>query len=111
MPAVRFDSYRTLGFASISGTYATVGAALSHKWRAFRIVNNTDGDLIFSVDATNDNFFVPSNSFLLYDITANTDSDASEPLLVSPGTQFYVKQSTAPSSGAVYIEGIYAQGQ
>ena len=111
MPAVRFDSYRTLGFASISGTFATVGTALSHRWRAVRISNHTDGDMIFSVDATNNNFFVPANSFVLYDITTNTDSDASEPLLITPRTQFYVKQSTAPTQGAVYIEGFYAQGQ
>ena len=110
MSIVRIDAYKTLGFASISGTYATVGTAVANNWRAFRIVNNTDGDMIFSVDAITDNLFVPAGSFVLYDVSTNTantsDNDA---MVFQIGTQFYVKQSTAPSKGAVYIEGIYAR--
>jgi len=105
----RFDALRSLGFASISGTYATLGTALGHASRVFRIINATNGDIFISVDGTTNNFFLPSNSFVLYDIAS--DDDPTDQFRVSLGTQFYVKQSTAPSSGSVYLEVIYGQGE
>lgn len=111
MPVARADSYRTVAFGAITGSFTAVGAAISHNWRMFRIVNNTNGDLIISFDAVNNNFFLPANSFILYDLTANTDTDGSTALVLALNTQFYVKYSSAPSSGSLYIEGIYAQGQ
>jgi hypothetical protein len=114
MAIVRFDGYFTLGFASITGSYQTIGTILAHNWRAFRIVNNTDGDMIFSFNSITDNLFVPASTFVLYDISANCDASSSlntDNLVFTLGTQFYIKQSTAPTRGAVYIEGIYAKGQ
>ncbi len=112
MAIVRIDAYRTLAFGGISGSYATVGTPLSHNWRAFRIVNATDGDLIFSLDGVANNLFVPANTFVLYDISTNSSpANTIDTLVFGIGTQFYVKQSTAPTSGAVYIEGIFAKGE
>lgn len=105
----RFDQLRSLGFASISGTYAALGTALGHATRVIRILNDTDGDMLISVDAVNDNFFLPAGSFVLYDIASDDDPD--DRFRVSKNTQFYVKQSTAPSSGSVYLEAIYGQGE
>lgn len=105
----RFDTLRSLGFASISGTYAALGTPLGHPARVFRISNATNGDMFISVDAVNDNFFLPSNSFVLYDIAS--DDDPEDKFRVSKGTQFYVKQSTAPTSGSIYLELIYGQGE
>lgn len=99
----KFDTLRTLAFGSISGSYAAVGVVLVNPANAFRLINNTNGDMLFSVDGTNDNFFVPASSFVLYDIAANK-SYPSNNLQVAAQTQFYVKQSTAPTSGAIYIE-------
>lgn len=111
MAIVRADSIRTLAFGGISGTYATVGAALTHNWRMFRITNNTDGDLLISFDGTTDNLFVPKGSFVLYDLSANSPPiSTSDNFVLQLGTQFYAKQSTAPTTGAVWIEGLYAQG-
>ena len=62
MAIVRIDSLRTLGFAGISGTYAAIGAPTAFNWRMFRVINNTDGDMIISVDGTTDNLFVPAFS-------------------------------------------------
>lgn len=110
MPIVRIDTLMTLGFASISASYAAVGTPLTNNWRMFRIINNTDGDMIFSVDAVNDNLFVPAGSFVLYDIATNTGNTSDgDTLLFALRTQFYVKQSTAPSKGSVYIEGMYGK--
>jgi len=113
MAIVRFDPYRTLGFAAITGSYQTIGTPLTHNWRSFRIINNTDGDMIFSFNGTSDNLFVPASTFVLYDISANCDGNPSlstNALVFALGTQFYIKQSTAPTRGSVYIEGMYARG-
>lgn len=106
------DTLRTLAFGGISGTYATVGSVLAHNWRVFRITNNTNGDLFISLDGTNDNLFVPAGSFVLYDLSSNAPPiSESDNLVLKLGTQFYAKQSTAPTSGALWIEGIYAKGE
>lgn len=111
MPVARVDAYRTVAFGAITTGFLPVGAALNHNWRMWRITNNTNGDLIISLDGVTNNLFVPANTFVLYDITANTDTDNSTALVMAIGSQFYVKYSTAPSSGDIYIEGIYQQGQ
>jgi hypothetical protein len=111
MPVVRIDEYKTVGFAAITASFTTVGTPLSHNWRAFRATNNTNGNLILSLDGSTNNIFLPANSFVLYDITANTDTDNSTALIFAIGSQFYVKYSTAPTSGDLYIEGFYQKGQ
>lgn len=104
-----FDAYRTLGHASISGSYAAVGGILTHAARLICFTNNTDGDLIVSTDGTTNMLFLPKASFKLFDLTTNREVNANV-FVFTPGTQFYVKQSTAPSSGGFYIEVIYALG-
>lgn len=105
----RVDALRSLGFASIGASYVTVGTAFGHPMRVIRILNATNGDMFFSFDGTTNNLFLPSNSFVLYDIAS--DDDPSDNFRISKGTQMYVKQSTAPTSGSVYIEAIYGQGE
>jgi hypothetical protein len=112
MAIVRIDAYRTKGFAAITNSFTTVGAALAHNWRIVCIVNNTNGDMIFSVDGTTNNLFVAANSFKLFDISTNSPNIAVEDNLeFQIGTQFYVKYSTVPTAGDVYVEGLYAQGE
>jgi len=112
MAIVRFDSYKTLGFASISGAFAAVGTPISHNWRAITFFNGTDGDMIFSADGTNDNIFLPAGAFRLYDLSTNAvPTNVIDSLSIGIGTQIYVKQSTVPSYGAVYVEGFYARGE
>ena len=111
MPAVRIDAYKSVAFGSITNSYTAVGTPVAHNWRILVFVNNTNGDLKISADGTTDNLFIPANSFKLFDFTTNSDQDAQEALVVGLQTQFYVKYSTAPTSGALYIEGLYAKGQ
>lgn len=111
MAIVRFDSLRVLAFGGISASYAPVGAALANNWRIFCITNNTNGDLFISADGSTDNLFIPANSFRLYDCSANAESVMqTDDFALQIGTQFYARQSTAPTSGSLYIEGIYAKG-
>lgn len=108
--AVKFDTLRSLAFGSISGTYAAVGTAFTVAPRIICITNRTAGDMIFSVDSSNasGNLFLTAGSFKLFDLTANMIPGKDDGFVIAEGTQFYVKQSTAPTSGAVYIELIYA---
>lgn len=112
MAIVRLDALRTVAFGGISGAYAVLGIPLAHNWREVSIINNTDGDLFISVDGVTDNIFVPKMSFVLLDVSANADSNTGlSNLVFALFTQFYVKQSTAPTTGAVYLQGFYAQGE
>lgn len=104
-----FEALRSLGFTGISGSYAAVGTPLTHMVRAFCITNNTQGDMIFSLDNTvaAGQMFVARGSYKLYDVQANMNVQFDDKYVLPIGTQFYVKQSTAPVSGDVYIECLY----
>lgn len=98
-----FDGIRTLGFAGISGSYANVGTATTKECRAFIIVNDTDGDLLFSLDGgTTDHLYLPGGSFQLFDVGANSQQ-FDDKFVLPVGTQFAVKQVTAPTEKSVYI--------
>lgn len=102
-------SLRSIAFGSITNSYQALGSKADKPIRMFRLINPSDGDMLISLDGTNDNFFIPANSFVLYDLTANREA-AGQLFVLPAGTQFYIKYSTAPSTKAVYIELIYARG-
>ena len=103
------ETIRTKAFGVITTAFTVVGTPFLHTLRIFRIINATDGDLFFSIDGVNNQFFLPAGTFVLYDITSN--SGISSNFIVPYGTQFYVKYSTIPGEKAVYIEGIYGKGE
>lgn len=104
-----FEPLRTLASTGISASYAAVGSATSHEVRAFCITNNTQGDMIFSLDNTvaAGQMFVAKGSYKLYDVQANMNAQFDDKYVIPKATIFYVKQSTAPTSGDVYVECIY----
>lgn len=102
-----FDDIRSLVFSSISGTYASVGTPLDLPARGVCFTNLTQGDMMFTDDVTADKIIVPARSFKLWDIQANMNTRSDDGYRVPAGTQFSVKQITAPTSGSVYIENIY----
>jgi len=100
---VVIDTIRSLAYTGISGTYATVGSVFSFPVKLICFTNNTDGDMFFSSNGTANQLFVAAGSFKLFDFTTNRNS--LQPVWALPkGTQIYVKQSTAPTKGAVYVE-------
>lgn len=101
-----FEVIRTIAFGGISGTYAPVGAAFANPIKLICFTNNTDGDMFFSDDGVNNKMFIPKGSFKLFDITTNK-SPFDDNFVLRQNLQFYVKQSTAATAGAVYIECIY----
>jgi hypothetical protein len=115
-----FDVLRTLGFASISASYAAVGGPFTHLVRAVTFINATAGDLFFALtpgstplsDGTADKIFIPAGTSRVYDIASDANELTNTNSFVLPkGTQIWVRQSTAPTSKSVYIECLIAIGE
>lgn len=105
----KVDTLRTVAFGSITGSYTALGTPLSFPARIICFTNTTDKDVLLSMDGTTDQLIVPAGSFKLFDITTNHKPVNQDDFCFSIGTQWYVKYAAAPSSGAVYIEVVYAQ--
>lgn len=105
----QLEPLRSLAFGSISGSYAAVGTPFDFPCRLICFTNNTDGDMLFSRDGATDELFVAAGSFKLFDISTNHRAVNQDDLVFKKETQWYVKQSTAPSEGSVYIETLYAE--
>lgn len=106
----RVDAYKTLAFGSVTSSYVSVGSVVGHKYRILHLLNNTNQDIQISFDGTTNNIYMPAGSFDLYDLqaAANTNSEFN----VSIGTQIYAKApGTLPSTGAIFIMGIYGSGE
>lgn len=99
-----FEPIRTLAFGGISGSYASVGTPTENPVRVFKISNPTQGDMYFTTDTSQDEMFVAAGSFTLYDVQANINPRTDDSYVLPVGTQFSVKQITAPVDKAVYIE-------
>ncbi len=111
MTIVRADALRSKASGSITNAYTTIGSAITHNWRTACFINNTDGDMFISFDGTTDNLFIPKNGFRLYDLATNAvNVQDTDNFLIGINQQFYIKYSTVPSTGAFYIEGLYAIG-
>lgn len=102
------EALRSLAFGSISGSYAAVGTSFANPCRLICFTNNTDGDMLFSRDGSTDELFVAAGSFKLFDVSTNHRAVNQDDLTFPVGTRWYVKQSTAPTTGSVYIETLYA---
>jgi hypothetical protein len=105
---MRADPIRSLAFGSIVAGYTAVGVALAKPVRLLMVQNTTDAALMFSFDAANDHFMVPSGGFFLLDVCTNQFK--TEGFYVSVGTTMYVKQIGIPTTGTVYATALYARG-
>lgn len=109
MSCAELEPLRTLAFGGISATYAAVGTASSHPTRLICFINNTQGDLIWSRDPTlaAGEIFTAASSYKLFDIQSNLNVNKEDSYVFRKGTQWYVKQVTAPISDSVYLEMVY----
>jgi hypothetical protein len=103
------DVLRTVAFGSITGSYTAVGGPLQFQARIICFTNTTNSDVFFSMDGVTDQLIVAAGGFKLFDITMNHRPVNMDDFVFAIGTQWYVKYASAPTSGAVYIEVIYAQ--
>ena len=102
------DTLRSVAFGSITNSFTALGTVTSQPTRIFRVINTTDADMFLSLDGVNSNFITPKNSFVLYDLCTNREQDG-DIFVLPTRTQFYIKYSTAPSLGSVYLEIIYGR--
>ncbi len=66
--------------------------------------------MFISDDGVNDKLFIPKGAFKLFDLTTNRLGNSN--LWVLPiGTQFFVRQSSAPTLGALYIECLWGENE
>ncbi len=94
----RFEALRTLAFGGIGAAYATIGPIVTDDVELVRIINNTDKNLIFSIDGVTNQFILIAGTFLLLDLRTNYKK-------IGNRTQFWVKAEGAlPGSGSAYIE-------
>ncbi len=105
-----FEALRLVGFASINSSYTLVGSATDHPVRMFRLVNDTDKDMLVSFDGVTDHFYIPNGSFVLYDLCTNREA-SSNMFMLSRGAGFYLKYVDDPGSGNFAIETCYGRGQ
>lgn len=97
-----FSTLRTLAAGGIGATYAEIGSTFERPARAIRMTNNTDGDLFLSDDGVNNKWYLPSTSYVLYDVSSNGWSNSNYRL--PEGTQIWVKEDSTPTTGSVHIE-------
>ena len=104
---VRVDGLRSIASSTITGTYAPLGTSFGHPMRLVKIVNNSTMDVTVSFDGINDNDYVPTGSFTLYDLTTNKVLPDTT-FVFQNGTQVYVKGTAG--TGNVYLTCIFGQG-
>lgn len=102
---MRAETLRSLGFASISGTYARIGTSLIHPARQILVQNLTDETVVFSFDGVNDHFVLPASGFFLSDITSN--KSIAQGWFMAEGDALYVKEVGNPTTGSVYFSVFY----
>lgn len=103
------DVLRTLAFGSIGATYAPVGTSFAFPARIICFTNTTNENVVFSMDGSTDQLIVPAGSFKLFDVTTNHRPVNQDDFCFAVGTQWYVRYLVGPTSGAVYIEVVYAE--
>lgn len=101
---VSFETVKSIDSSTFTGSYQAVGTATTHEARIFKIVNNSNEGVTVSLDGVNDMDFVPSSTFVLYDLGTNRGNPTAS-LVLEKGSQFYVKGTAG--TGLVYVVILY----
>lgn len=107
--AIRFkpEALRSLAFGSVGAGYTALGTPMDNPVISFCIDNDTDANIIVSFDGSTDHMFIAANGYKLYDVQANHGKGLA--MALAQETQVYVKrESSAPTSGNVYLTIFYA---
>lgn len=105
---VQTETLRSVANGSISSSYVAIGTPFANPVRILVMTNNTNGDLIVSDDGANGKYFLPKNSFLLFDYNTNR-KNVDQEFVYAEGTQLWVKQSSAPSTGDIWVAVVYGE--
>jgi len=106
--AVNFDTLRSLAYTSVSGSYAAIGTPFLHIVRMLCITNDTDGDMLFSLDGVHDQIVLIAGSAKIFDFNTNR-TNRDQLFALQENTQFYVRYASMPTKGTVYVECMWGQ--
>jgi hypothetical protein len=93
------EPLRSLASGSISGSFSRIGTPFTAPSRILWVQNLTDVTLSFSLDGIVTHFQLPTNGFVLLDVTTNQVQTSG--CFISQGTQIYV--SGSPTMGQANV--------
>lgn len=99
---IAFEELRTFDSAELTGGYDPIGDPLANPSFILKIVNSSTVDVTISVDGLKDCDIVPSNGFVLYDMSKYGIPSVQ---FVPQGTQFFVNGSAG--IGNIYLVSLY----
>lgn len=103
------DTLRELAFGAIGAGFVAVGAVFTNPIRILSIKNDTDADMYFSYDGVTIHEYIPAQTGMVLDFTAN--SGATVYPLMAAGTNVFVRQvAAAPTSGIVAVSAYHVIG-
>lgn len=103
---LRAEPLRSLAFGSIGAAYMGIGTSFEHPIRQIILINNTDVNVVISLDGVNDHVVLISSSQIILDVTANKTRE--QGWYIAEGERLYVKEeSSSPASGSVYLSAFY----
>lgn len=105
---VNFDPLRSLVYTSITNSYALVGTQFLHVVRLFCITNDTDGDMLFSLDGVTDQIILIAGQAKIFDFNTNR-TNRDQWFALPETTQVYVKYASVPTKGTVYVECMWGE--
>ena len=103
------DILRSVAFGSLSAVYIGMGTAMTKPIRMMILQNFTDINVMFSFDGIHDTLPLPSNGYLVLDITSNKTID--QGFFLAQGSRIYVKNlipTDVATRHAVYLTTFYA---
>lgn len=96
------DPLQSLGYGSISGTYAGIGPQFDRSSRMIYISNLTNKVLMISFDGVTDHYPIYAYTALMLTNTWNAQK-STEYLAMEASTRVYVKSVGTPTVGVVYV--------
>ena len=110
-----YEGLKTLGFAAIGANFVGIQdmsgnpASALHPIRIHTILNNTNADLLFSIDGIKPFVLIPALRSFTDDVCSNRTDQAGGSMLPE-GTRLYIKDNgIAPTTGAIYWTILYGK--
>lgn len=96
---LEYDEMAIFDSSTLSGSYQAIGSPLSRPGLIIKMVNQSNKDVLVSVDGTEDNDICPAGGFWLYDCAANKQAG---PTMAAPvGRQYYINGTAG--TGNIYL--------
>ena len=101
---IAWEALRSVDSTTLAGAYVALGTPLAHPSYILKMVNNSDTDVLVSVDGVNPIDVCPAGSFWLYD-EGKIGLSAGYPGMPQ-GTQIYIS-GTVGTAGSIYLVSQY----